>query len=99
MPSILQELYFGNIRPDSGIHSQNSPYAKAARLRYSNYEQLLAMLNEPEKEQLEKYLDAAGELEGTRLYDTFTYAFKFGALLMLEVLAGSGQVTGESKIE
>ena len=99
MSSILEELYFGNIRPDSGIHRQNSPYAKAVRLRHSSYEKLVSSLNESEKELLEKYLDAAGETEGARLYDTFTYAFKFGALLMLEVLAGSGQVTGEGKIE
>lgn len=51
--SILEGLYYGNIRPD-----------------------------------------AQGEMEEITRYGTFTYALKFGILLMIEIFMGKGEITG-----
>ena len=33
MKSILEELYSGNIRPDSRIYAKDSPFVKAAHVK------------------------------------------------------------------
>ena len=87
MKSILEELYFGSIHQNFELHAKDPAYAEASQLKEINYEKLLDMLNESEKERFEKFLDADGELKGIEHYNTFTYAFKFGALLMIEIFA------------
>jgi len=95
MQSILEELYYGNIRPDARCYGQDSPYAQVANLKQRNQEKLMATLNESEKELFEKYCDAQEELEEITRYDTFTYAMKFGILLMTEVFMGKTEMTNE----
>jgi hypothetical protein len=85
MQSVLEELYYGNIRPDARCYGQDSPFAQAARLKQRNLEKLMDTLNDSEKELFEKYSDAQADLEEITRYDTFTYALKFGILLMTEV--------------
>jgi len=94
MTSILEELYLGNIRPDSRMYGQDSLFVQAARLKHDNLEKLMAALNDSEKELFEKYCDAQGEIEGITRYDTYTYALKFGILLMAEVFMGKSEITG-----
>ena len=95
MSSILEELYSGNIRPDSRMYGKDSPFVEAARLKAKNLEKLMATLNDSEKELLEKYCDAQGEAESITRYDTFTYALKFGMLLMIEVFMGKDEIIKE----
>ena len=95
MQSVLEGLYYGNIRPDTKRYGQDSPFVEAARLKSKNLEKLMAMLNDSEKELFEKYCDAQGEIEDITHYDTFNYALKFGVLLMVEIFMGRGDITGE----
>ena len=99
MQSILENLYFGNIRPDSRLHGKDSPYVKAVQLRQEYYEKLISTLDESEKELFDKYQEAQGELEWMSLYNTYTYALKFGALFMTEIFTGIDQITGKTKNE
>ena len=85
MESILRELYHGNIRPDSKFYGQDSSFVKAARIKHDSMEKLMESLGEPEKELLEKYHDAQGEIDDIVRFDTFTYALRLGALLMVEL--------------
>lgn len=98
MQSVLEELYCGNIRPDARVYGQESPFVEAARLKSKNLEKLMATLDNSEKELFEKYCDAQGEIEEIARYDAFTYALKFGILLMTEVFMGRGAITGESPL-
>lgn len=98
MRSILEELYNGNIRPDTKRYGQDSPFVEAARLKHKNLEKLMATLNDSEKEVFEKYCDAQGDIEGITRYDTYTYALKFGVLLMAEIFMGRGEITGEDGV-
>lgn len=98
MQSVLEQLYFGNIRPDSKTYGQDSPFVKAAELKSRNLDDLMNLLDTPGKEAFEKYCDAQGDIEGITQYNTFTYALKFGVLLMTEVFMNSGEVVGENLV-
>lgn len=93
MPSVLEELYYGNIGPSKKIHGQDSPFVQAAKLKSRNLDKLMELLNEQEKELFEKYADTQSELEDISSYAKFTYGLKFGVLLMAEVFVGMGEVT------
>ena len=95
MKSILEELYYGNIRPDSRIYPQNSPFIEAAKLRHANYEKLMNKLNEEETEIFEQYCDVQGDIESIRQYDLFTYTLRFGILLIIEIFMGNKEIMGE----
>ena len=86
MESILRELYHGNIRPDSGIYPQDSPFVKNARIKVDCMEKLKATLDKSEYELFKKYCDAQSEIEAITRFNTFTYALRFGVLFMLEML-------------
>lgn len=95
MKSVLEQLFMGNIRPDSRKYEPDSPFVQAAKLKHRNLESLMETLNDSEKEVFEKYCDAQADIEGITRYDTFTYALKFGALLMMEIFMTSSEVVGE----
>jgi len=95
MSKIIEELFNGNICPYGGTYAQDSPYVQAARLKARNYEMLMETLGDAEKELFDKYSGADADMEGIRHYDTFSYALKFGILLMAEVFTGKSEVTGE----
>lgn len=94
MQSILEELYSGNIRPDVKFYGKDSPFVQAARLRNESFEKLTALLNESEKELFEKYSDAQADIDSITCYSNFTYGFKLGSLLMIEIFMGKGELTG-----
>ncbi len=86
--NILEELYFGNIRPNANAnYSKNSPLAELDRLCEKNRENLLKTLNESEKETFEKFTDTQSEIDGIVHYQKFTYGFKLGVLIVAEAFA------------
>lgn len=93
--SILEELYYGNICPDTKVCEHDSPFVQAARLKRKNLDKLTAVLDDSAKELFEKYCDAQEEMEEITRYGTFTYALKFGILLMIEIFMGKEEITGE----
>lgn len=92
MQSIIEELYYGNIQPDVMFYGQDSPFVKASHLKHRNMEALMGTLEDSEKELFEKYCDAQADIEKITKYDTFTYALKFGILLMAEIFMGKGEI-------
>ena len=92
--TILEELFYGNIGFDGKRYPKDSSFMESVSLREHSREKLTALLNEEGKEFFERYRDAQGEVEEIVRYDTFADALKFGVLLMAEVFAGSGEVTG-----
>lgn len=93
--NILEELYYSNIRPDSRVYPPNSPFVEAAHLKKKNLDKLMSALNDSEKETFEKYCEAQADIESITRYDTFTYALKFGILLMVEVFSKERGEFGE----
>ena len=91
MSRTFEDMYFKSIQPNFELYSKNPEYIEAAQLKEINYNELTDTLNESEKKRFEKFLDADGNLKEIEYYNTFTYAFKLGALLMVEIFAGSVQ--------
>ena len=85
MQSILEELYYGNIRPDSRHYEDDSPFMEAVRRKNQCLEKLTEAMSDYEKDLFEKYCNAQDEIASITRYDTFSYALKFGVLLMKEV--------------
>jgi len=86
MKSILEELYFGDISPNEMDFDRDSNYGKALKTATDNEENLLEVLNIPEKAMLIDLLSAQSEIDGITAVENFSYGFKLGAMLMVEVL-------------
>ena len=83
---ILEDLYVGDVRPNERFFKRNSQYAKALDEVVKVGDALTASLNEEEKKLFEDYMDAQREVTVLTDCETFCYAFKLGAKIMLDVL-------------
>ena len=83
---ILEDLYVGDVRPSERVFKRNSQYAKALDEIVNVGDALTALLNENEKKLFEDYMDAQREVTVLTDCETFCYAFKLGAKIMLDVL-------------
>lgn len=85
---ILEQLYYGNIRPDVRFHGQNSYISKLVGVREENREKLLESLSEKEKNLFENFNEAQGEIDGIMHYEKFSYGFRLGILLVADAFMG-----------
>ena len=83
---ILEDLYLGDIRPNERFFKRNSQYAKALDEVVKVSDVLMASLNKDEKKLFEDFMDAQREVSVLTDCETFCYAFKLGAKVMLDVL-------------
>ena len=86
---ILEDLYLGDVRPNERFFTRNIQYAKALDEVVKVGDSLTAALNEEEKKLFEDYMDAQREVTVLTDCETFCYAFKLGAKIMLDVLTES----------
>ena len=91
MQSIIRELYSGEISPDSKVYEKDTAYQEAVRTTNGYLEKLTATLDESEKELLEKYSEARAVVDSMVNFDNFSYALRFGVMLMIEVLTKGGE--------
>lgn len=92
MKSILEDLYDGNIYPAELIISKNPEYQTLSRKVSDVMDVWRKKLSEDDYNQLESLLDLRSELGSMEASASFMYGFKLGALIMMEVLAGKGDV-------
>ncbi len=83
---ILEDLYVGDVRPNERFFKRNSQYAKALDEVVNVGDALTAKLNENEKKLFEDFMDAQREVNVLTDCETFCYAFKLGAKIMMDVL-------------
>ena len=81
-----EEIYLGDIRPNERFFKRNSQYAKALDEVVKVGDTLTASLNEDEKKLFEDFMDAQREVNVLTDCETFCFAFKLGAKIMLDVL-------------
>ena len=60
--SILEELWYGNVNPGEINIKKHSPCKELLALMIRHQDDLLARLNDEEKEIFEKYADTASEM-------------------------------------
>ena len=83
---ILEEFYLGDIRPSERGFKRNSQYARALDDLVEAGDALTDTLDEEQSELFEDYMDAQREVNVLTDCETFCYAFKLGAKIMLDVL-------------
>ena len=86
MRTILEELYYGNICPNTDCRSHDKDTKQLIGYIADHHDNLLATLNEQQKKILEKFDDCYNELTDINEREIFLYAFKFGARIMLQIL-------------
>ena len=86
MRSILEELFYGNICPNTDCRSCDKETKQLMGYIADHQDNLLSTLNEQQKEILEKFDDCYNELIDINEREIFAYAFKLGAKLMLTVM-------------
>lgn len=83
---VLEDLYVGDVRPNERFFKRNSQYAKALDEVIKVGDTLTESLNGEQKALFEDYLTAQREVTVLTDCETFCYAFKLGAKIMLDVL-------------
>ncbi|WP_178023819.1 DUF6809 family protein [uncultured Paenibacillus sp.] len=87
MSSLLEQLYFGEIRPEEKIIPKNPEY-KLLNVEISNFkEKLITSLTEDEVELLEKIYDLLGKSSSIYSTEVFIYGFKMGVQIVTEAYA------------
>ena len=87
MRSILEELFYGNICPNTDCRSTDKETKQLMGYIADHHDNLLSTLNDQQKEILEKFDDCYNELTDINEREIFNYAFKLGAKIMLSVLS------------
>ena len=86
MRSILEELFYGNICPNTDCRIQDKEIKQLMRYIADHHDNLLSTLNDQQKEILEKFDDCYNELTDINEREIFAYAFKLGMKIAIEVL-------------
>ena len=86
MRTILEEVFYGNICPNTDCRSHDKETKQLMGYIADHHDNLLSTLNDQQKEILEKFDDCYSELTDINEREIFTYAFKLGARLMLAVV-------------
>ena len=86
MKSILEEIWYGNICPNSGCREATKEAKALLGYIADHHDNLLSTLNDQQKEILEKFDDCYNELTDINEREIFAYAFTLGARLMLTVM-------------
>ncbi|MCL2343566.1 MAG: hypothetical protein FWC62_06690 [Firmicutes bacterium] len=84
MQSVLEDLFFGEIRPNVCGNSKNPRLQKAGQTLDENEEILLKLLEGKEKKLFLDFVNAQGEVGGSNAVENFICGFKLGARIMME---------------
>ena len=85
MRSVLEELFYGNICPNTDCRSHDKETKQLMGYIADHHDNFLSTLNEQQKEILEKFDDCYNELTDINEREIFTYVFKFGMMIAIEV--------------
>ena len=86
MRSILEELFYGNICPNTDCRSHDKETKQLMGYIADHHDNLLSTLNDRQKVLLEKFDDCYNELTDINEREIFSYAFKLGMRIAIEVL-------------
>ena len=86
MKSILEELFYGNVCPNTDCRSNDEQTKMLMGYIADHHDALFKELTEKQKETLEKFDDCWNELTDINEREIFVYAFRLGMLIAIEVL-------------
>ncbi|MGM9597022.1 MAG: DUF6809 family protein [Eubacteriales bacterium] len=86
MRFILEELFYGNICPNTDCRSHDKETKQLMGYIADHHDNLLSTLNDQQKEILEMFDDYYNELTNINEREIFSYAFRLGMMIAIEVL-------------
>lgn len=86
MRFILEELFYGNICPNTVCRSHDKETKQLMGYIADHHDNLLSTLNDQQKEILEMFDDYYNELTDINEREIFSYAFRLGMMIAIEVL-------------
>ena len=86
MRSILEELFYGNICPNSDCRNNEKETKELMGYIADHHDKLLKELTDEQKETFEKFNDCYDELTDINEREIFSYAFRLGMRIAIEVL-------------
>ena len=87
MRSILEELFYGNLCPNTDCRSNDEQTKLLMGYIADHHDTLFKELTDKQRETLEKFDDCLNELLDINERDIFVYAFRLGMLIAIEVLS------------
>lgn len=82
--TILENLWYGNIRPVEQFVEGNAEYKSLLRLVGNNREKLEAILTPEQAELFEKYYTSVNEMDSISEAAAFTYGFTLAVGLLID---------------
>ena len=86
MRSILEELFYGNICPNTDYRSNGKDTKLLMEYVADHHSALNETLTDKQKELFEKFTDCYDELTDINEREIFIYAFRLGMRIAIEVL-------------
>ena len=86
MRSMLEELFYGNISPNTDCRSKDKETKELMGYIADHHSALNETLTEKQKKIFEKFNDCYNELIDINEREIFVYAFRLGARIAIEVL-------------
>ena len=86
MRSILEELFYGNVCPNTDCRSKNKETKELMGYIADHHSALNKTLTDKQKEIFEKFNDCYDELTDINEREIFVYAFRLGMRIAIEVL-------------
>ena len=87
MRSILEELFYGNVCPNTDCRSNDEQTKLLMGYIADHHDALFKELTEKQKETLEKFDYCYNELTDINDREIFVYALRLGMLIAIEVLS------------
>ncbi|MFI3326971.1 MAG: hypothetical protein R3Y35_12505 [Clostridia bacterium] len=89
---ILEELYHGNINPNTKMFIGNTNYAKAMEKLSDNEELLIKLLDDKERKLFLDYVNAQATIMGESSVEDFIIGFKLGAKIALAMVSEEDRI-------
>ena len=86
MRSILEELFYGNICPNTDCRSHDKKTKQLMGYIANHHDNLLSTLNDQQKEIFEKFDDCYNELTDINEREIFAYAFRLGMRIAIDAM-------------
>ena len=87
MKSVLEELFYGNVCPNTDCRSKDKETKELMGYVADHHDALFGELTDKQKETLEKFDDCYAELTDINERGIFVYAFKLGMRIAIEVMS------------
>lgn len=93
MRSIIEELYYGNIRPSERDIIRGGTYSHILNLVTRSEDDLVQTLTQAQQEIFGKFKDCASELGNKAEMTSFVLGFKLGLRLAVEAMISLDDIT------